>query len=119
MATNAGLIGVFENGVGYVAAKTYGASWNQAFVFSTVNMIVSRILRRLISTYLRDTRQYALADISIQAASGLTGVLMTCLFCKKMIYWKPALAASVISDAAVIYAIPLFTKPMPLSSFSV
>jgi hypothetical protein len=119
MATNAGLIGGFQIGAGYVASTAYGASVDQAFVFSTVNVLVLSILKRLISRYLKNTRQYALADIGMQATSGLTGVLMTRLFCKKMIDWKQALAGSVISDAAVIYVIPLFVKPMPLSSFSV
>lgn len=119
MATNAGLIGGFQIGAGYVAATAYGASVDQAFVFSTVNVLVLSILNRLIAPYLKNTRQYALADIATQATSGLIGVLMTRLFCKKMIAWKKAFAGSVISDAAVIYGIPLFLKPMPLSSFSV
>ncbi len=114
MVIKAGVIGGFQTGVGSVAAIAYGASSGQAFVFSTVNVLMLSILKRLISPYLKNTRQYALAEITTQATSGLAGVLMTRLICKKMIDWKQTLASSVISDAAVIYACPLFGKSMPL-----
>jgi hypothetical protein len=118
MTNKAMLIGGFPNGVGFLVANAYGATPDQAFVFSTVNMLVLCMLKRLIGPYLKNTRQYAFAEIATQATSGLAAVLMTRLFCKKMIHWQQALASSVICDAAFIYAIPLFMKPMPLQPLS-
>lgn len=112
------LITCAKAGVGLVAAKAYGACMGQAVVFSSVNMLVSRILRLLIGSYLQNTRQLALADITIQVTSGLAGVLMTRLFCEKTIGWKQALASSVISDAAVFNACRLWMQPIPLPSFA-
>jgi hypothetical protein len=115
----AGLIGCVEAGVRSVVAKGYGASWDQAYVFSTVDVLVSRILHFLVrSYYLQNTRQLFLADIAIKATSGLAGVLMTRLFCEKIIKWKQALASSVISEVAIFHARCLLMKPMPLSFFS-
>jgi hypothetical protein len=98
-----------------MAAIAYGATPDQACVFSIVNVLMISMLRRLMGPYLKNTRQYALAEIATQATSGLAGVLMTRLFCKKMIHWQQALASSVISDAAVVHVSPLSMKPMPLA----
>ena len=114
----AGLIGCAKAGVGFVAAKAYGSCACQSFVFSSVNVTVSKILCLLVGSYLQNTRQLALADITIQVTSGLAGVLMTRLFCEKTIEWKQALASSVISDAAVCNAFRLWTQPIPLQHFS-
>jgi hypothetical protein len=110
----------FRTGVGSVTAKAYGACADQSIFFSTVNTLVSIILKRLICSYLQNTRQLFLAQIAIQAASGLAGVLMTRLVCKKCekaIHWQQALASSVISDIAVFHADSLFfVEPIPLLS---
>jgi hypothetical protein len=114
----AGLTGCFQAGVRSVVAKGYGASWDQAYVFSTVDVIVSRILQVLVGSYVQTTRQLLLADIAIHATSGLAGVLMTRLFCEKTIKWQQALASSVISGVAIFQTRCLLMKPMPLPSFS-
>ncbi len=104
----------FEAGVGFVSARAYKASWQQAAVFTGVNGVVSIILRCLVASYVQNTRQFALADIAIQVTAGVAGALMTRLLCEKTIHWKPALASSVCSVTAVSYAC-LFMESEPLT----
>lgn len=112
MTSQAGL--GFQAVVGSMAAIAYGATPDQACVFSMVNVLMISMLRRLMVPYLKNTRQYALVEITTQATSGLTGMLMTRLVCKKMIHWQQALASSVLADTAVVHVSPLTMKPMPI-----
>jgi len=101
--------------VGAAVAQTYGASRGQALVLLSVKRLMSRILKYLVGSYLKNTRQLLLADIVIMATSSLAGVLATRLFCEKTIKWKHAFASSVIFDAAAIQISLLLMEPRPLS----
>lgn len=103
MAIQTLLICSFETGVSVLTARAYGASWKQAAIFTIANGLVTAILRRLVISYIQNTHQFALATITIQATSGLAGVLATRLFCERAIDWKQALATSLFSDRAVNY----------------
>ena len=108
MNIQVGLTGCVKVGVGCVAAQAYGACMCQAVVFSSTDMLVSKILTCLIRSYLQDTRQISLADIAIKVVSGLAGVLTTRLFSEKTIDWKQAIASSAISSYANTWAFNFF-----------
>lgn len=114
MGIKTGLIEGLRIGVGYGVAQAYGACPCQSLIYSTVNTLVLTILKRIACTYYQNSRQYFfLAHIGFQAISGLAGVLMTRLLSEKPIQWRQALASSVISETATIYAFSLI-YPIPI-----
>jgi hypothetical protein len=105
----------FEAGAKVLTAKAYDASWTQAMVFTVTDLVVSIAINQLIpDSYIQNTRQLCFAYVVIETISGLTGVLMTRLFCENAIHWKQALAAHAISDTATCYVCSIFRTPVLL-----
>lgn len=87
----AALCVLFLNRLEYASAKAYGATEAQAGIFSAITSIVESVLVFSAKSFIQNSRELVLATVLVKTTSGITGVLVTQLFCESE--WKQAVAS--------------------------
>lgn len=92
-------IDVFALGVGALAAKGYQATWDQAFIFTLLDLTVNCLFYNYFMpcTLAVSSKQKVVGDLTGRIIGCLSGVLATHLACRKTIHWRQAIIAQFAS----------------------
>lgn len=110
--------GICQGGVAFESAKAYGSTPSQAVIFSTINGIVESVLVFSVRSFLQNSRELALAAISIKVIAALAGMLATRVFCDRTIHWRQAVAGVAISNFTTRWLFCILQTPVPMPTAS-
>ncbi|HEX4839410.1 MAG TPA: hypothetical protein VFU89_03090 [Rhabdochlamydiaceae bacterium] len=105
----AALCVLFLNRLEYASAKAYGATEAQAGIFSAITSIVESVLVFSANSFVQNSRELALATVLIKTTSGITGALVTQLFCENE--WKQAVACIAFPSFAAMLVSCIILHP--------